>query len=64
MLKINLNSPEGNIFYLLGVAKRLAPQMGLNAEEIVTEMKSGTYNNGIEVFKKHFRYVVRIEGEL
>lgn len=51
---IDLTGPNGNAFYLLGVAKNAANQLGLNEEEILTDMMSGEYEHLIEVFEKHF----------
>lgn len=51
---IDLTGPNGNAFYLLGVAKNAANQLGLNEEEILTDMMSGDYEHLLEVFEKHF----------
>ena len=51
---IDQTGPEGNAFYLLGIAQRLAQQLGLNKEEILKDMKSEDYEHLLEVMEKHF----------
>jgi len=53
-IEIDLTGPQGNAFYLLGTAKKLANQLGLNSDEILNEMQSGDYENLIQVFDKNF----------
>ena len=53
-IEIDLTGPQGNAFFLLGTAKKLANQLGLDSNEILTEMKSGDYENLINVFDKNF----------
>ena len=53
-IEIDLTGPDGNAFVLIGTASRLAKQLGLDADEIKTEMMSGDYENLIKVFDKHF----------
>ena len=53
-IEIDLTGPDGNAFVLIGTASRLAKQLGLDADEIKTEMMSGDYENLIRVFDKHF----------
>ncbi len=53
-IEIDLTGPQGNAFFLLGTASKLAKQLELNSEEILTEMQSGDYENLIEVFDNYF----------
>jgi len=53
-IEIDLTGPQGNAFYLLGTAKKLANQLGLDSDEILNEMKSSDYENLIQVFDKNF----------
>jgi hypothetical protein len=53
-IEIDLTGSEGNAFYLLGTASNLAKQLGLNANEIQSEMMSGDYENLIRVFDSYF----------
>ena len=58
---IDLTGPAGNAFNLMGVAQDFARQLGWDAEKIITEMKSGDYENLVEVFDKHFGDYVVLE---
>lgn len=51
---IDLTGPEGNAFVLLGYAEQYSETLGLDVEKIQTEMKSGDYENLVNVFDKHF----------
>ena len=59
-ITIDLTGPQGNAFYLLGTAKNLAKQLGLNGTKIMEEMKSGDYENLIRVFDKNFGMIVTL----
>lgn len=54
LIEIDLTGHEGNAYYLLGTANNLAKKIGLNSEAILSEMKSGDYENLIKVFDKYF----------
>lgn len=51
---IDLTDPKGNAFYLLGLAKDLAKQLGRDGDEIQNRMTSGDYENLIKVFDEEF----------
>lgn len=51
---IDLTGPDGNAFVLLGIARNTARQLGLDQDKILEEMKSGDYENLIEVFDRYF----------
>jgi hypothetical protein len=53
-IEIDLQGPEGNAFHLLGVAKRLAEQLGKDQTAILEEMQSGDYEHLLEVFDREF----------
>jgi hypothetical protein len=53
-IEIDLTGPDGNAFFLLGTAARLAKQLGLNSKEIQAEMMKGNYEHLVGVFDKHF----------
>lgn len=59
-IEIDLAGPEGNAFYLMGVASKLAKQLGLNNNKILEEMKGGDYDNLINVFEKYFGDMVTL----
>ena len=57
-IEIDLTGPQGNAFYILGVAQNLCKQVGIDSKPILDEMRSGDYENLIEVFDKKFGSVV------
>jgi hypothetical protein len=58
---IDLNGPQGNAFFLLGYANKLANQLGLDVPPILEEMQAGDYENLIQVFDNHFGNFVVLE---
>lgn len=52
--QIDLCGPEGNAFFLLHQANFLAVQLGRDPEPILKRMKSGDYENLIQVFDEEF----------
>ncbi len=55
---IDLTGPQGNAFHLMAVAEQLGRHIGLNTEAILYEMKSGDYENLVNVFDKNFPFVI------
>ena len=53
-IEIDLTGPDGNAFVLMGYASRFARDCGLDADTILDEMKSGDYENLLEVFDREF----------
>jgi len=58
---IDLTGPQGNAFFLLGTAQRLAKQLGLDSDQVLEEMKTGDYENLVEVFDGYFGDFVILE---
>lgn len=65
MIEIDLTGPDGNVFYLMGVAKKLARTLNdrrgneyLNWGDIQADMMSGDYDHAIEVFEENFGHLV------
>ena len=58
VMKIDLDGPNGNAFYLLGTAQLLAKQCGLDDVAITNEMQSGDYMNLVKTMDKYFPFVV------
>ena len=61
---IDLTCPQGNAFYLLGLASKLCKQIGISEYEtdcILEEMKSNSYVNLIETFDKYFGDYIDLE---
>jgi hypothetical protein len=57
-IEIDLTGPQGNAFYILGVAKNLCKQVGIDSKPFLKEMMSGDYENLIKVFDDKFGSVV------
>ena len=53
-ITIDLTGPDGNAFALMGYAKKFARQLGVDSEEIISNMMSGDYENLLEVFEENF----------
>ena len=53
-IEIDLSGPQGNAFFLLGTAKNLAKQLGLDGKAIQAEMMKGDYENLLQVFDSYF----------
>jgi len=58
---IDLTGPNGNGYFLIGMARNLGKQLSLDTKEIIEEMTSGDYENLIKVFDKHFGQYVDLE---
>lgn len=58
---IDLTGPDGNAYALMAYAKRFARELGLDAEEIISNMMSGDYENLIQVFDENFGSFVILE---
>ena len=58
---IDLTGPQGNAFFLLGTASKLAKQLDLDGKAIQSEMMEGDYENLIKVFDKYFGEYVDLE---
>jgi hypothetical protein len=54
LIEIDLTGPDGNAFSLVSIATHLSNKLGLNANEITSEMMSGDYENLVSVFDKYF----------
>jgi hypothetical protein len=58
---IDLTGPDGNAFALMGYASRFAKQLGLDPKVIIKEMRSGDYENLLQVFDNYFGSFVILE---
>lgn len=59
-IEIDLTGPEGNAFFLLGMAKKLAKELDFPADFIMNEMRSGDYENLVKVFDHYFGSIVTL----
>ena len=57
---IDLSGPDGNAYVLMGYARDLARQIGLDSVKIIAEMTKGDYNDLVVVFDKYFGTVVEL----
>ena len=57
-IEIDLTGPQGNAYFLLGMAQQLAKQTGKDHAKIIEEMKSDDYENLLKVFDREFGDVV------
>jgi hypothetical protein len=53
-IEIDLTGPDGNAFVLIGMASRLAKQLGKDGRAIQKEMIDGNYEHLVNTFDKHF----------
>ena len=59
---IDLTGPQGNAFYLLGYAKKLAKQLDFeDVDGLLKDMQSGDYEHLIQVFDEHFGHFIILE---
>ena len=62
-IEIDLTGPQGNAYYLLGVAKKFGKQLDMSQKYIdnmLERMTSGDYENLINVFDEEFGSVVTL----
>lgn len=62
-IEIDLTGPQGNAYYLLGLAKRWGKELDMSQSYINTmleKMKSGDYENLVKVFDDEFGSIVTI----
>lgn len=53
-MEIDLTGPDGNAFYLLGIAKKFASTVGVDQNVVIKEMTASDYENLIIVFDNYF----------
>ena len=53
-MTIDLTGPQGNAYYILGVAKQLCTQLNMDWLDIQKQMMSGDYENLVKVFDDEF----------
>lgn len=61
---IDLTGPQGNAYYLLGMADKLVKQIGWSEnarQKLQEDMKASDYENLINIFDKHFGDFVILE---
>ena len=58
---IDLTGPDGNAFVLLGIAKGLCKQLGIEDDLILDDMRSADYEQLIDTFDNYFGDLVDLE---
>ena len=59
---IDLTGPQGNAFYLLGYAQKLAKQLDFeDVDGLLADMQAGDYNHLVKVFDEHFGDFIILE---
>jgi hypothetical protein len=58
---IDLTGPDGNAYYLMAQAQRLSRQLGLDSTMILDQMRSGDYENLVQVFDRYFGDYIILE---
>jgi len=65
MVEIDLTGPDGNVFYLMGAAKKLTRTLNerrgndfLNWRNIQTDMMSDDYEHAIDVLEENFGHLI------
>ena len=62
-IEIDLTGPQGNAYYLLGLAKKWGKQLDMSEnyiKEMLEKMMSGDYENLVKVFDDEFGSIVTI----
>ena len=60
---IDIDGPNGNVFYLLATACKLSKQLGFDNKAIEKDMKSDDYLNALKVFDDNFGDFVVLQTE-
>ena len=58
---IDLTGPQGNAFYLLGLASKLCKQLEIEDDIILEDMKMGGYEHLITTFDTYFGDLIDLE---
>lgn len=61
-LEIDLSGEVGKSFALRGAVITYAVHLGLDASDILKEMKKGDYQHHLKVFNKHFGNILQVVG--
>tara|TARA_R110002167_G_scaffold289341_1_gene494419 strand:+ start:71 stop:337 length:267 start_codon:yes stop_codon:yes gene_type:complete len=60
-MTIDLTGPQGNAFYLLGLASKLCKQLEIEDDIILEDMKMGGYEHLITTFDDYFGDYIDLE---
>lgn len=62
-MTIDIDGPEGNVFSLMAIVKKLGDRLGLESKSIMTEMQEDDYAHALRVFNKNFGEYVNLETQ-
>lgn len=62
-MTIDIDGPEGNVFSLMAIAKKLGDRLELDSQKIMTEMQEDDYPHALRVFNKNFGEYVTLETQ-
>lgn len=57
-IEVDLTGPQGNAYYLLGLASKLCQRFDLDKDQVRKEMTRGDYENLVNVFDRYFGTIV------
>jgi len=60
---IDIDGSEGNVFFLMAIAKKLADRLEINYRKIMMEMTEDDYAHALRVFNNHFGEYVILETQ-
>jgi hypothetical protein len=64
-IQIDLKGPDGNAYALMAMSANFAKQIGMEKDKlnkILSDMRSGDYNNLVKVFDENFGMLVTIDN--
>jgi len=53
-IEVDLTGEEGNVFYLIALARQLAPQLGFDLETMTDRMMFDDYTHAVRTFDAYF----------
>lgn len=59
VIEVDLDGEQGNVFYLLGLGRKLAKQVEMDSDEFSKEMKSGkSYSHVLKTLNDTFGSII------
>ncbi len=53
-LEIDLTGPDGNVFNLIAIGRKMCGSLLIDKDQFTKEMTSGDYENAVNTFEKYF----------
>lgn len=51
---VDLDGPDGNAFFLMGLARRICKEMGADPDPVIADMTNSDYEHLIDTFDRYF----------